>query len=97
MPTNRERSNRQRPGATVAVAVAFLGIGIRAGRRSNELDRFLFSESSSIAFFATMLAVLTYGLLEALVAAPRLSAWTAWMFGMSAWALVTVWLRRSVR
>lgn len=84
-------------GATIAVALAAIGLMIRAGRRSNELDRYLFSESSSVGFFATMLAVLTYGLLESLVAAPRLSAWAVWMFGMSVWVMAAIWLRRSVR
>lgn len=83
-------------GATIAIALAAVGLMIRAGRRTNELDRFLFSESSSVGFFATMLAALTYGLLESVVAAPRLSAWAALMFGMSVWAVTTLALRRSM-
>lgn len=84
-------------GVTIGIALAAIGLVIRRGRRTTELDRFVFSESTSIAFFATMLGALTYGLLESVVDAPRLSAWATWMFGMATWAVVSLGLQRSMR
>lgn len=84
-------------GATIAMALAAVGVLIRAGRRSKELERFVFSESTSLAFFATMLAALTYALLESLVEAPRLTAWSAWAFGMGGWGVISIAMSRSLR
>ena len=62
----------------------------------DELDRLIVSESTSLAFFATMLAALTYGLLESFIDAPRLTAWTTWMFGMGSWVVLTHVFRRKL-
>jgi hypothetical protein len=64
-------------GAVLSVLVA--------ARKSKELDRLLLSESTSVAFFLTMLASLTYALLESWVDAPPLSLWNVWTFGMLTW------------
>jgi len=65
-----------------------------AARRSKELDRLLLSESTSVAFFLTMLASLTYALLESWVDAPPLSLWNVWTFGMLTWIVTFAFLGR---
>ncbi len=82
--------------ATIAAALATMVVVIRAGRRSKELERFLFTEATSIAFFVTMLAALTYGLLESWLELPRLSAWATWSVGMTSWAVLSIAMRRRV-
>ena len=80
--------------ATVASIVGAMIVAIRSGRRSRELERLLFSESTSIAFFVTMLGVVTYGLLEAWLDAPELSMWFVWSFGMIAWIIASAIFKR---
>ena len=80
-------------GSIVSATVS-LGSLIRRARKSRELDRVLFTEATSIAFAVTMLAVLTYGLLEAFVDAPRLSMWSVWTVGMSSWAIASLVFRK---
>jgi hypothetical protein len=81
---------------TIVAALLSVGVAIRRARRTDELDRLIVSESTSLAFFATMLAVLTYGLLESFIDAPRLTAWNTWMFGMSSWIVLTFVFRRKL-
>lgn len=79
---------------TIATAAGGILVAIRAGRRSKELERLLFSESTSIAFFATMLAAVTYGLLESWFDAPVMSAWMFWSIGMASWFIASFVARR---
>jgi hypothetical protein len=75
--------------ATIGTALAGLGFFIRAGRRSTELERLLFAESTSTAFFVTMLFALTWSLLEAWIDAPKLSMWVVWSVGMFSWGVLS--------
>jgi hypothetical protein len=79
---------------TVAAVVGAMVVAIRGGRRSRELERFLFSESTSIAFFVTMLGAVTYALLEAWLDAPKLSMWLVWSFGMLSWIVASSVFKR---
>jgi len=80
----------------IAVALATVGVLFRSARRTREVDRAVVAEATSWSFFATMAAVLTYGLLESFTNAPRLSMWSVWMFGMTGWALSSVLFRRKL-
>jgi hypothetical protein len=73
-----------------------MSVTITYGRKSKELERLIFNEGTSIAFFVTMLSALTYGLLESWVEAPHMSAWATWMVGMGSWGLLSIALRRKV-
>ena len=79
---------------TIAAAVGAMIVRIRSGRRSRELERLLFSESSSIAFFVTVLGAVSYALLETWIDAPRVSMWFVWSFGMVAWGIASAIFRR---
>ncbi len=83
-------------GGTIGAGLGVMGVIVTWGRKAKELDRVLFTEGTSLAFFVTMIAALTYGLLEAWVDAPRLSAWTTWAVGMGSWAVLSLVLRRRV-
>jgi len=80
-------------GSIIAALSGLLAF-IRLGRRSKELDRLMFLESTSIAFFVTMLFVLTYALLEAWINAPKLSMWAVWTVGMLSWAVLSSVFKR---
>jgi hypothetical protein len=79
---------------SVIAAIGFMITTIRGGRRNTELERMLFSESTSLAFFLTMIGAITYSLLEAWVDAPRLSMWVVWSVGMGSWAILSLVLKR---
>lgn len=80
--------------ASIVVVAAILSLTIRYGHRSRELERVLFADSTSIAFFATMIGAVTYALLETWLDAPRVSMWLVWVFGMGSWFLASVLLGR---
>ena len=73
----------------IAVALVTVGVLFRSARRTKEVDRVVVAEATSWSFFATMSAALTYGLLESFTNAPRLSMWSVWMFGMTAWVVAS--------
>jgi hypothetical protein len=79
---------------SVIAAVGFIAATMRRGRQSTELERMLFAESTSLAFFVTMSGAVTYGLLEAWVDAPKLSMWIVWSVGMGAWLVLSIVLNR---
>jgi hypothetical protein len=81
-------------GATVAAGLIAMTAVVRTARRSKELERFLSVEATSLAFFTTMIGVITYALLEVWVSAPRLSMWVVWTFGMFSWAAYSIVLGR---
>ena len=83
-------------GGTIGAALGVMGVIIAWGRKTKELERVLFTEGTSLAFFVTMISALTYGLLESWVDAPRLSAWLMWSIGMGSWAVLSLVLRRRV-
>jgi hypothetical protein len=81
-------------GGSVLAAIAFMISTVRRGRASTELELQLFSQSTSIAFFVTMIGAITYALLESWIDAPRLSMWVVWSVGMGSWALLSILLQR---
>jgi hypothetical protein len=80
-------------GTIVAAGIALFA-SVRKGRRSRELDRMLFTEATSVAFFVTMLSAVTYALLESWVDAPKLSMWFVWTVGMGAWIVSATTFKR---
>lgn len=81
----------------VAAIVAALG-SQRRGLRSREgVERAVLVEATSLAFYATALAAVTYGFLEAWAEAPKLSAWWVWAFAMASWGAASFQVRRAYR
>jgi hypothetical protein len=80
--------------ATMAAAIGLVVSLVRLGRASKELERLLFAEATSIAFFVTMMAAITYALAETWLGAPKQSMWLVWLVGMWTWALLAILLRR---
>lgn len=74
-------------GIAIAAAAAGMVLVVQAVRGSQELERLISFESTSIAFFATMIAAVTYALLESWLDLPSLSAWFVFAFGMGSWIL----------
>jgi hypothetical protein len=83
-------------GGSIAAALGLMALIITRGRKEKELERFLFTESTSLAFFVTMIFAVTYGLLESWVELPRLTAWATWSVGMFSWGLLSTALKRRV-
>jgi hypothetical protein len=83
-------------GILLAVAYA-LAVQARGIRRGEGIERSAYVESSSIAFVATMLSILTYGFLESWADAPKLSAFWFWFYGMALWWLVGALWKRGYR
>lgn len=81
-------------GGMVLSAGGTVGYILIAGRREKELDRLVFSESTSIAHFVTMLGALTYALFESWLDVPQVSMWNVWTFGMLAWLISWALQRR---
>jgi hypothetical protein len=79
---------------TIVASVAGVFFTVRAGRAKRELDRMLFTEATSVAFFVTMMSSLGYALLEVWIDAPRLSMWFVWTVGMGAWIVTSTIFRR---
>ena len=67
---------------------------VRAGEG---LESHVQTESAALAFLATVLAALTYALLEDFAHAPRLSMWAVWTFGLASWLAAKVILRYRYR
>ncbi len=84
-----ENESAPKPALIAAVGAFALAGGVgwffsfRDAGRMNELERFLYSESASVAFFATMLATLAYALLESWFALPKLHVF--WVVGFGCW------------
>jgi hypothetical protein len=81
-------------GLTVAAAIGLVVALVLSGRQRRELERFIFSEATSVSFFVTMAAAITYGLLESWIDAPAVSMWWVWALGMTTWALMSALLKR---
>lgn len=81
---------------SILAALVWLTGTIRFIRRTTEVDRFISLESTSIAFFVTMVSVLTYALLESWIELPKLSMWFPWTVGMGTWAILTIVVKRKV-
>jgi len=81
----------------LAAVVYALAVQARGIRRGEGIERSAYVESSSIAFVATMLSILTYGFLESWADAPKLSAFWFWFYGMALWWLVGALWKRGYR
>ena len=68
-----------------------------SGREKRELDRAIFTDAAAAAFFVTMLALIAYAFAEAWFDAPRVLAIGCWAFGMAAWFVSTIVIRRRYR
>ncbi len=82
-------------GAFVSATLA-LTSWVISGRRSRELDRFIFSESTSIAFFVTMSGAIAYSLAGMLTSLPTVPMWSVFSFGMLAWLVSAVAIRKKM-
>jgi predicted permease len=81
-------------GATVVAALVALALTMRERRRRKELDRLIVSEATSIAFAIVMLALVTSGLLEALIDVRPPSAWWFFALGGVTWSVANSYLNR---
>jgi hypothetical protein len=70
---------------------------MRVGRSTKELDRLIFSEASSIAFFAVMLAVITLGLVDSWLGYRAPSPWIFAAIGGGSWVLARLALLKRYR
>jgi hypothetical protein len=80
--------------ATIAGGLIFMRSVVRSVRSEKELEKVINTDATSIAFFAVMLAALTYALLETYVDLPRISMWLVWSVGMGTWAVMSFVVRR---
>jgi hypothetical protein len=78
----------------VAAGAAGVVLMMRTGRRRRELDRLMFTEATSVAFFVTMMSALGYALLESWIEAPKLSMWFVWTVGVGSWIVASFAFRR---
>lgn len=78
----------------VLVISMVLGGALWFARRLRELERLLFTEATSAAFFVTVIVAGGYGALQAFLDAPRLSYGWLPVFGLVVWALSAAMFRR---
>lgn len=91
-PASGQRKDSGVAGAVVATLAAALIIativdGARLQRRKDGVERQIFLQSTSLAFFITVLGAVAYALFEVFVDAPKLSMWLLWSWGMAAWGI----------
>lgn len=91
-PASGQRKDSGMAGIAVATVAAGLVIatvvdGARLQRRRDGVERQIFLQSTSLAFFVTVLAAAAYALFEVFVDAPKLSMWLPWGWGMAAWGI----------
>lgn len=83
-----------RAAGTMLLLVVVLVSVLTSARRVRELERLLFTEATSIAFFVTVIGATAYAGLQALLDVPRLSfAWVS-LFGFAVWGIAALLLRR---
>lgn len=84
-------------GVSLGMILVIALVGVLAYARSfRELERFLFTEATSIAFFATIIGAGAYAAAEAFVDVPRLAyAWVP-LFGLGAWLISSIVLTRKM-
>ena len=85
--------------ATVAGVVLLLAVVsiVRRAWRAEGIERQVFLESTCLGFFVMVLALGTYAASEALASVNRAPAWTFWVAGVGAWAVVSGLRSRTVR
>ena len=83
-----------RAGGMMLLLVLVLVAVLTSARRVRELERVLFTEATSIAFFVTVVGATAYAGLQALLDLPRVSfAWVS-VFGFAVWAVSALLVRR---
>jgi hypothetical protein len=85
--------------ALIPPCAAVAGVlGQRREIRSWEgVERAVLTEATSLAFYVTAFAALTYGFLEAWAGAPRLSMFIVYIVAMGAWGLISFPMYRRYR
>jgi hypothetical protein len=81
-------------GASVASGILAMALVVRNVRRNRELERFISLEATSLAFFTTMIFLLTYALFESWADVKDLSMWVPWLIGMFSWGIYSILLGR---
>jgi membrane protein DedA with SNARE-associated domain len=77
----------------LAIAAVF-SYGALVMTRQKELERAIFLETSTVAFYATMAAALVFGSLAELHVVHTPSPWAIWTVGSIVWFVVWVYLVR---
>jgi hypothetical protein len=73
-------------------------LGQRREIRAREgVERAVLIEATSLAFYVTAFAALTYGFLEAWAGAPRLSMFVVYIVAMAAWGVISIPMYRRYR
>ncbi|HUP84490.1 MAG TPA: hypothetical protein VM143_02375 [Acidimicrobiales bacterium] len=91
-PASGQRKDSGLAGLVVATVASGLIIatvvdGARLQRRMGGVERQIFLQSTSLAFFVTVLGAVAYALFEVFLDAPKLSMWLLWSWGMAAWGI----------
>ena len=84
------------------VAAGFAGAGLasatflgyRAAVTRVGVESLVFTKSTSLAFFVTIVATAIYGTFELVADAPKLSMMDVWSLGVVAWLAATVYFNR---
>lgn len=83
-----------RAAGVMFALVVILVVVLTTARRVRELERLLFTEATSIAFFVTVVGATAYAGVQALLDTPQLSfAWIS-LFGFAVWGITALLLRR---
>lgn len=78
----------------VLVLCAAVGVLLYLARGMKELERFLFTEATSVAFFLTLAAAGAYAALEAFLDAPKVSLGWLPLVGLALWGLTSALFSR---
>jgi hypothetical protein len=79
-------------------AIFAIASQVRWVRRREGLERVVFHEAASLAFFVTVLSALWYGFLQAWAGVPQsFSGFYVYAFGMAAWIVISAVVARRYR
>jgi hypothetical protein len=81
----------------VVAALVALVLAMRIGRSTTELDRLIFSEASSISFFATMIALITVALIDSWLGYRAPTPWVFAFVGAATWVIARAVVRSRYR
>ena len=90
-------TNEVRALGVLALLVVSFGGLLLAGRRSREFEKYLFTEATSVAFFATLIAAGAYAALQPNLDLPRLSFGWVPLIGLAAWGASAAFISRRMR
>lgn len=77
-------------------AVVMVIAGPLSVRRQDGVERDVLYRSSSLAFFVTMITVVTSALVQAFSGGPTVSPWWYWSVGMATWGVAAVVLHHKL-